>query len=159
MSVIVDKLAQGYGRTVVIDRLSVTLQSGITALLGPNGAGKTTLLRTLATIMPPRFGTICIDGVEIDSERNVRRVRDNVGYLPQDFGVDPQMTVADFVEYAAWLRGVPARERRQSVTEAVDMVDLTDQRRMKTAEALRWYATAGRDRLGHRRSPPVSASR
>ncbi|ASW53168.1 ATP-binding cassette domain-containing protein [Plantactinospora sp. KBS50] len=131
MSVTIDKLAQGYGKTVVIDRLTLTLQPGITALLGPNGAGKTTLLRTLATILPPRFGTIRIDGIEVDGERGARRARDRIGYLPQDFGVDPQMTVSDFVEYAAWLRGVRSGQRWRSVGEAIDMVDLADQRRTK----------------------------
>lgn len=126
-----DKLVQGYGTTTVIDRVSVTLLPGITALLGPNGAGKTTLLRTLATIMPPRYGSIRIDDIDIDGERSARKVRDNIGYLPQDFGFDPYMTVADFVEYAAWMRGVPPGKRSLSVTQALGMVDLVEQRRTK----------------------------
>jgi ABC-2 type transport system ATP-binding protein len=155
MSVIVDKLGQGYGKTVVINRLTLTLQPGVTALLGPNGAGKTTLLRTLATIMPPRFGTITIDGVEVESERNARKIRDSIGYLPQDFGIDPNMSVSDFVTYAAWLRGVSPGQRRRSVDEAVEMVDLVDQRRtrmrnlsggMRRRAGIAW-AVVGRPRL------------
>lgn len=155
MSVLVDKLAQGYGSKLVINRLSLTLRPGVTALLGPNGAGKSTLLRTLATIVPPRSGTICIDGIEVDSERSARRVRDRIGYLPQDFGIDPNMTVSDFVEYAAWLRGVPAGERRQAVAEAVDLVDLAGERRtrmrklsggMRRRAGIAW-AIVGRPRL------------
>jgi ABC-2 type transport system ATP-binding protein len=130
MSLELDEVSQGYGPTVVVDRLSVTLQSGITALLGPNGAGKTTLLRTLATIMPPRHGTIRLDGFMVETERSARRVRDNIGYLPQDFGFDPHMTVADFVTYSAWLRGIGRRDLGRSVDEALEMVDLTD--RMRT---------------------------
>lgn len=155
MSVVLDGLSQGYGRSVVIDQLSVTLRPGITALLGPNGAGKTTLLRTLATVMPPRSGRIRIDDVEIDSERSARRVRDRVGYLPQDFGFDPQMTVTDFVTYAAWMRGVPSGQWRQSVAEALEMVDLTDRRQarmrslsggMRRRAGIAW-AVVGRPRL------------
>lgn len=131
MSVIVDNLVQGYGTTTVIDRISVALLPGITALLGPNGAGKTTLLRTLATIMPPRYGSIRIGDIEIGGERSARKARDNIGYLPQDFGFDPHMSVADLVEYAAWMRGIPSCQRPRSVTEALGMVDLTDQRRTK----------------------------
>jgi ABC-2 type transport system ATP-binding protein len=131
MSVVLDALAQGYGTSTVIDSLSVTLRPGITALLGPNGAGKTTLLRTLATVMPPRGGRIRIDDVEIDGERSARKVRDRIGYLPQDFGFDPQMKVVDFVTYAAWMRGVPAGQWRQSVDETLEMVDLADRRRSR----------------------------
>ncbi|MDG4765521.1 ATP-binding cassette domain-containing protein [Solwaraspora sp. WMMD406] len=126
-----DGLAQGYGTSTIIENLSVTLRPGITALLGPNGAGKTTLLRTLATIMPPRNGRILIDDVEIDGERSARRIRDHIGYLPQDFGFDPQMKVVDFVTYAAWMRGIPSNRWREAVGETLEMVDLTDRRRSR----------------------------
>ncbi|MFF3867200.1 ATP-binding cassette domain-containing protein [Micromonospora sp. NPDC001898] len=150
-----DALSQGYGTSTVIDSLSVALRPGITALLGPNGAGKTTLLRTLATVMPPRNGRICIDELEISGERSARQVRDRIGYLPQEFGFDPKMTVADFVTYAAWMRGVPAKQWRRSVDEALEMVDLTDRRRakmgslsggMRRRAGIAW-AVVGRPRL------------
>ncbi|MFV2011270.1 MULTISPECIES: ATP-binding cassette domain-containing protein [unclassified Micromonospora] len=111
--------------------MSLTLESGVTALLGPNGAGKTTLLRTLATIMPPQYGSLRIGGVEVVDERSARRIRDDIGYLPQAFGFDPQMSVSDFVTYAAWMRGVPPSRRRGAVDEALEMVDLVDRRRDK----------------------------
>ena len=155
MSIVLDGLSQGYGTSTVIDRLSLVLRPGITALLGPNGAGKTTLLRTLATVMPPRNGRINIGDVEISGERSARRVRDQIGYLPQDFGFDPKMTVVDFVTYAAWMRGVPTRQWRRSVDEALEMVDLTDRRRsrmgsisggMRRRAGIAW-AIVGRPRL------------
>ncbi|MER7169589.1 ATP-binding cassette domain-containing protein [Micromonospora sp. NPDC000207] len=155
MSVVLDAVAQGYGTSTVIDRLSATLQPGVTALLGPNGAGKTTLLRTLATVLPPKNGRIRIDGVEVSGERSARQVRDRIGYLPQDFGFDPRMTVADFVTYAAWMRGVPSSRWRDSVEEALVMVDLTDRRRsrmkslsggMRRRAGIAW-AIVGRPRL------------
>lgn len=131
MTIVVEDLTQGYGSTVVIDHLSATLLPGVTALLGPNGAGKTTLLRTLATIMPPQRGILRIHGIQIDSERKARSVRDDVGYLPQSFGFDPHMTVGDFVEYAAWMRGIPTARRHRSVNEAIEMVELADRKRVK----------------------------
>jgi ABC-2 type transport system ATP-binding protein len=131
MSVMLDNVAQGYGTTTVIDRITVTLRPGVTALLGPNGAGKTTLFRTLATILPPRAGRIVIDDVEIDGEQAARRVRDRIGYLPQDFGSDPGMSVTDFVTYAAWMRGVPSGRWKRAVSAALESVDLTDQRRSR----------------------------
>lgn len=131
MSVILEAVGQGYGRTTVIDGFSASLRPGITALLGPNGAGKTTLLRTLATIMPPWRGRICIDGVAVRDERSARSVRDRIGYLPQDFGFDPHMTVGDFVAYAAWMRGLPTRAWTNAIRETLEMVDLTDRRRSR----------------------------
>lgn len=155
MSVVLDSVSQGYGTSIVIRRLSAMFQPGVTALLGPNGAGKTTLLRTLATIVPPRTGTITIDGLTIDRERTARQVRDRIGYLPQDFGYDPHMTVADFVTYAAWLRGFSAGDLPRLVTEALELVDLTDSRRqrmrrlsggMRKRAGIAW-AVVGRPRL------------
>ena len=67
----------------------------------------------------------------VNSERTARLVRDRIGYLPQDFGFDPGMTVSDFVTYAAWMRGVPSADWQQSVTETLEMVDLADRRRSK----------------------------
>lgn len=129
MDIVLDSVSQRYGRTLALDGLSLTLRPGVTALLGPNGAGKTTLLRTLATIMPPQYGSLRFDDVEISDERSALRVRNNIGYLPQDFGFDPQMSVVDFVTYAAWLRGLPARQWGRSVDEALCLVDLVDRRR------------------------------
>jgi len=131
MNVVLDDLLQGYAGNTVINRLSLTLRPGVTALLGPNGAGKTTLLRTLATTLPPRAGTVSFDGVVLEDERSARRVRNDVGYLPQEFGFDPRMSVADFVTYAAWLRGLDAPDRDRSVSEALELVDLVDRRRMR----------------------------
>lgn len=131
MSVVLDRVSQAYGTTVVVKNLNLTLRPGITALVGPNGAGKTTLLRTLATIMPPRSGSMTIDDAKVDGEHAARQLRDRIGYLPQSFGFDPHMRVADFVTYGAWLRGVPSSERAKAVAEALAMVDLTDQRRVR----------------------------
>ncbi|WBB97002.1 ATP-binding cassette domain-containing protein [Solwaraspora sp. WMMA2080] len=114
-----------------MNRISLTLQPGTIGVLGPNGAGKTTLLRTLATIMPPSYGSILFDDIEIDTEQKARSVRSRIGYLPQDFGFDPQMTVADFVAYAAWMRGVEPGEWNRSIDRVLEMVDLTDRRRSK----------------------------
>ena len=155
MNVALDDLLQGYAGRIVINRLSLSLRPGVTALLGPNGAGKTTLLRTLATTMPPRAGTVSFDGVVIDDERSARSVRNDVGYLPQEFGFDPRMSVVDFVTYAAWLRGLDAPERDQAVAEALELVDLADRRRtrmgklsggMRRRAGIAW-AIVGRPRL------------
>ena len=120
----VSGLAQGYGSRVVLSELSLGFTPGVTALLGPNGAGKTTLLRTLATVLPPRAGTLTVAGTDVRGERGARAARRHIGYLPQSFGFDASMRVRDFVTYAAWLRGVPRPERRGAVEEALAYVGL-----------------------------------
>lgn len=131
MEIVLDSLSQGYGGKLVFNEVSVTLRPGVTALLGPNGAGKTTLIRTLATVIPPRAGTMRFSDLDITDERSARLARNHIGYLPQDFGYDPRMTVADFVTYAAWLRGVRRQNRQQEVEKALRLVDLTEMRRSK----------------------------
>ncbi|MFF4413292.1 ATP-binding cassette domain-containing protein [Streptosporangium sp. NPDC001559] len=105
------------------------VKPGVLGLLGPNGAGKTTLLRTLATAIPPRQGTVRICGSLVDSSRAARRVRHNIGYLPQHFGFYPSFSVYDFVRYCAWLRGVPGSTVDAAVHEAIEFVDLASRRK------------------------------
>jgi len=102
--------------------------------LGPNGAGKTTLLRTLATVMPPKTGDLVVADQIVDGEASARRVREQIGYLPQHFGFEPKMRLRDFVVYAAWLRRVPKNQWATAVDAALERVDLADRQstKMKT---------------------------
>ncbi|MEU8760992.1 ATP-binding cassette domain-containing protein [Streptomyces sp. NPDC048659] len=114
--------------------MNLSVLPGVTGLLGPNGAGKTTLFRTLATITPPRSGALELFGAPVTGERDVRRARRRIGYLPQDFGYYPAFSVADFVRYCAWLREVPAKEADAATGAALAAVGLADRARdrMKT---------------------------
>ncbi|MEV0396508.1 ATP-binding cassette domain-containing protein [Polymorphospora rubra] len=124
-------LRQGYRATEVVHELDLDLFPGITGLLGPNGAGKSTLLRTLATASVAWAGDLRIGGEAIDSVGAVRRARRRIGYLPQDFGYYPAFSVADFVTYAAWLREVPKRGRREAVRQALELVGMADRADVK----------------------------
>ncbi|WP_430781125.1 ATP-binding cassette domain-containing protein [Actinoplanes sp. G11-F43] len=109
------------GRHLAVDGVDLSLGSGVHGLLGPNGAGKTTLIRALATVLKPYQGELrLLDG------RDLRAVRRALGYLPQEFGYHPRFTVAEFVEYMAWLKEVPATGRRRAVRNAIDRVGLAD---------------------------------
>ncbi|RPK65648.1 putative ABC transporter ATP-binding protein YxlF [Streptomyces sp. ADI96-02] len=122
-------VSQGYGDRRIIENLDLRLLPGVTGLLGPNGAGKTTLLRTLATIAPPQDGTLELFGAPVRSERDARRARRRIGYLPQDFGYYPAFTVTDFVRYCAWLREVPDRKAGPATDSALAAVGLAERAR------------------------------
>lgn len=102
----IDGLVQGYRRRTVLDGLSVDIPDrSIVGLVGPNGAGKTTLMRTLVTLMAPRSGQIHVLDRDIQSKSGRKWLRQNLGYLPQDFTSDNKLTVTEYVKYCLWCRG------------------------------------------------------
>ena len=103
---------------------TLELDSGIIGLLGPNGAGKSTLMRMLATITKPTEGKITWRGVDIATRPDP--LRDVLGYLPQDFGVYPNLSAVEFLEYMAAIKGLPAKTARQRIDELLQVVNLVD---------------------------------
>ena len=106
---------------------SLTLQPGILGLLGPNGAGKSTLMRMLATITKPTTGKITWNGTDI--AKHPDPVRAVLGYLPQDFGVYPNLSAIEFLEYIAALKGLSARTARRRIDELLQLVNLVEARK------------------------------
>lgn len=113
-----------YGQLAALDGVSLSFPSGVTGLLGPNGAGKSTLLSLLTTAQRPAAGAVTLLGERASDRAAVRQVRRRVGVLPQSFGYYPRFTALEFTEYAAWLRKVPARERRARAREALSLVGM-----------------------------------
>lgn len=100
------------------------LGPGIIGLLGPNGAGKSTLMRMLATITQPTEGTILWDDTDIVRSPDVLRAV--LGYLPQDFGIYPNLTGREFLEYMAAIKGLDAQTARRRIDELLVVVNLVD---------------------------------
>ena len=98
----------------------------MTALLGPNGAGKTSLLDILATVAVPDAGHVEVNGRVCRSERDARRLRAEIGYLPQPFSFVPSFTALEVVTYTAWLRGY--RAERAEVADCLGALGLAAQR-------------------------------
>ncbi|MFF3740276.1 ATP-binding cassette domain-containing protein [Streptomyces sp. NPDC002566] len=122
----VEKVTVRYGSLTALDEVSLGFPTGVTGLLGPNGAGKSTLLSLLSTANRPDEGTVTLLGAlaATGGRKAVRRIRERIGVLPQSFGHYPRFTALEFVEYAAWLRKVPSRERRDRAREALRQVGM-----------------------------------
>jgi ABC-type multidrug transport system ATPase subunit len=128
MKLLLDSVAKLYPRSVWgVRNLSAELGVGVHGLLGPNGAGKSTLMRILATVTRPTKGRVLWNGTDIaKSPDGLRAV---LGYLPQDFGVYPNLNALEFLEYLAAVKGLDARLARRRIEELLVLVNLADVRR------------------------------
>jgi iron(III) transport system ATP-binding protein len=120
----VSDLHVAFGQHVVLAGLDLTvLEGSFTAVLGPSGCGKTTLLRTLAGFERPIGGAISIGGTVVDDRaHHLGPNRRRIGYVPQEGGLFPHLTVAQNVGFGIRER----RRRRASVTQLLEMVGLAD---------------------------------
>ena len=101
---------------------SLEIKPGILGLLGPNGAGKSTFMRMLATITKPTEGSIKWN--EVDVVKQPDALRDVLGYLPQDFGVYPNLTAVEFLEYMAAIKGLDAVTAKKRIDELLQLTNL-----------------------------------
>ena len=103
---------------------SLSLENGILGLLGPNGAGKSTLLKMIATISKPTEGSIQLNGQDISKQPNI--MREQLGYLPQDFGVYPNLNAYEFLNYMAAMKGVGGASLKQRIQLLLEGLNLTE---------------------------------
>jgi len=143
MQLIVENLSKNYrGGVQALRGVQLALAPGVLGLLGPNGAGKSTLMRILATITRPSSGRALWNGQDIAS--NPDALRTVLGYLPQDFGVYPNLSAVEFLEYLAAVKGVPAVAARKRIAELLELVNLADAAR----RPLGGYSGGMRQRVG-----------
>jgi ABC-2 type transport system ATP-binding protein len=121
---------------------TLELGPGVLGLLGPNGAGKSTLMRILATITKPTEGTVRWNGEDIAKAPD--GLRSVLGYLPQDFGVYPNLTAVEFLEYLAAVKGLPGAAARRRIDELLVLVNLTEARK----RPLGGYSGGMKQRIG-----------
>lgn len=128
MKLVIDKVSKKYGRgTLALRGFSLELGPGVLGLLGPNGAGKTTLMSILATITRATEGTVTWNGADLAA--NPDALRAVLGYLPQDFGVYPNLNAVEFLEYLAAVKGLDGAAARRRIDELLNLVNLTDVRK------------------------------
>jgi ABC-2 type transport system ATP-binding protein len=121
---VVDGVTQVYrGGVVALNNISFEIKPGLFGLLGPNGAGKSTLMRTISTLQAPSRGSIRFG--DIDVIREPEKLREVLGYLPQDFGVYPRVSAYAMLDHMAVLKGIAdATERRETVETLLKQTNL-----------------------------------
>jgi len=128
MNLKINNLSKTYDNGVkALDNLNLEIGTGMFGLLGPNGAGKSTLMRTIATLQKPDSGAIEFDGINIlEDAMSLRKI---LGYLPQEFGVYPNMSAEKLLDYFARLKGISlATDRKKIIKEVLEVTNLYDVR-------------------------------
>jgi ABC-2 type transport system ATP-binding protein len=143
MELVIHEVEKRYrGGVHALRGVSLSLKDGVLGLLGPNGAGKSTLMRMLATVTRPSAGTITWNGADIAAAPD--GLRAVLGYLPQDFGVYPNLSALEFLEYLAAAKGLEPRSARRRIDELLELVNLSGVR----GRALGGFSGGMRQRVG-----------
>ena len=143
MQLVIDRVSKNYkGKVWALKNFSLQLGPGVLGLLGPNGAGKTTLMSILATITRATEGSVTWNGSDVAQHPD--DLRAVLGYLPQDFGVYPNLNALEFLEYLAAVKGLSAAAARRRIDELLDLVNLSDARK----RPLGGYSGGMRQRIG-----------
>jgi len=145
MQLVIQNLSKTYtGGVRALDNISMTIPTGMFGLLGPNGAGKSTLMRTLATLQNADSGSAMLGDLDILNDK--KRVREMLGYLPQEFGVYPRTSATVLLTHLATLKGVgrSSTERREIVEGLLQRVNLFNVRGKSVAN----YSGGMRQRFG-----------
>lgn len=121
----VEHLAKRYADVYAVNDISFEVHQGeIVGLLGPNGAGKTTTMRILTCYMPATSGSATVAGYDVFRESiNVRK---QIGYLPENVPLYPEMRVKEYLLFRAKLKKLPSRERKTKIDECIDKCRITE---------------------------------
>lgn len=140
----IHQLTKSYANGVkALNNISMEISNGMFGLLGPNGAGKSTLMRTIAGLQPPDSGTITFN--DTDVLRDPDAIKQHLGYLPQEFGVYPNISATDLLNHLAVLKGISDKhERKEQVRSVLARTNLYEQRK----KPVHTYSGGMRQRFG-----------
>lgn len=131
MQLKISNLSKTYPNGVqALKNVSLTINNGLFGLLGPNGAGKSSLMRTIATLQEADNGTVFLDDLDVLQQKE--EVRKILGYLPQEFGVYPNVTAEELLNHLAVLKGaIDKKQRTELVNALLNQTNLFDARKKK----------------------------
>ena len=139
----VKKLTRKYGDFLAVDRASFSVGNGeIIGLLGHNGAGKTTVMKMLSGYLEPDSGSIMVAGKTL--VENTEVVQSYIGYLPESLPVYPEMSVIDYLEYVAVLKGLKGQEKQDEIRHAIKSTDI----RSKVFDSISTLSRGFKQRVG-----------
>lgn len=114
----ISNLSKTYSNGVqALNNVSLDIPTGMFGLLGPNGAGKSTLMRTIATLQEADGGTITLGDIDVLKQKN--EVRQQLGYLPQEFGVYPKISAEVLLNHLAVLKGITVKSERKEIVQSL----------------------------------------
>lgn len=123
----IQNVSKRYRNVDALKELSLEIPQGaIYGLIGPNGAGKTTLIRILAALLTPTSGEVWFDDEEIG--RTPALIQRKVGYMPDFFGVYPDLTSTEYLEFYAGIHGIPRKQHASTINDLLELVDLSTKR-------------------------------
>jgi ABC-2 type transport system ATP-binding protein len=131
MELKINNLSKTYPNGIkALKNVDLEIPKGMFGLLGPNGAGKSTLMRTIATLQEADEGSIHLNGIDVLKDK--KKVREMLGYLPQDFGLYPEETAEQLLNHFALLKGIAdKKERRETVRTVLEQTNLYEDRKRR----------------------------
>ena len=123
----IQNISKRYRNVSALNDLTLEIPRGsIYGLIGPNGAGKTTLIRILAALLAPTTGQVWFDHEEVSQQPTL--IQRKVGYMPDFFGVYPDLTSVEYLEFFAGIHGIPRKKQASTINDLLELVDLTTKR-------------------------------
>ena len=118
MNLVIKNISKTYDNGVqALKDVNLEIKNGMFGLLGPNGAGKSTLMRTIAALQDSDVGTINLGDIDVSKDK--QKLREILGYLPQEFGVYPKISCYELLDHMAVMKGVVNTETRKDVVESL----------------------------------------
>ncbi len=129
MKIEIQNLSKKYKKVKALDSVNLTITtSGMIGLVGPNGAGKTTLMKILVGQLMATEGNLYIDGVPLNKRE--KYIKERLGYLPQDFGLYEELSVEEYLDYMACLKGMKVN-KKEDIKRVIEITNLKEMKKHK----------------------------